>query len=591
MVWRMQPGIVSRSARGLLALALLLRAGNAQEASAALKKADAAYRAGQAALAQRDLVAAQADFEQVVHLAPSAGQGHSALGAVLVSRGRLQEGIRELEAALAIKKTDTIAQMNLAMAYEQAAEPTRAIPLFHALETDAPQQAQTPAALAAYARCLAAVGKPELAAAKMAAAAKADPDNAQLWDELGSIHAQQRAWPQARQEFTNALRLKPDFALAHMHLGLVLLAQGETEGRNELAQASTLAPGNPAIALELGKALAKAGQDGRAIPVFRTVLDREPGPQTTPASYELALALQRTGSVPEAIALLKKVVAVEPGNANAWTNLGMALAQVQQAKDAVPALTKAVALAPKSATAHQDLAAAYVQLSQFDDAVRELRLALKLDAESPQLHYDLGLALKMKDDAAGAIPEFEAAERLDPQQPESPYVLGVLYMQAGRYAEAAREMKRSLTLRPQNGDGWATLGSVYNSLNELPEAAAALREAARQLPEQAGPHLTLASVLVKQNQLAEATAERKQAADLMRVHMNHQRAEVATNEGNGLLKTGDAAGAAARFNDALGYEPGYAEAHLGLAQVLDLQGKPVDAAAERQKAAQGETKP
>src|SRR3984957_4643872 len=105
-----------------------------QEPSAALKKADAAYRAGQAALAQRDLNAAQADFEQVVKLAPQAEQGHSALGAVLVSRGLVKEGIYELEKALAIKATDSTAQMNLAMAYAQIGSPDKALPLFSRLE-------------------------------------------------------------------------------------------------------------------------------------------------------------------------------------------------------------------------------------------------------------------------------------------------------------------------------------------------------------------------------------------------------------------------------------------------------------------------
>jgi tetratricopeptide (TPR) repeat protein len=96
--------------------------------------------------------------------------------------------------------------------------------------------------------------------------------------------------------------------------------------------------------------------------------------------------------------------------------------------------------------------------------------------------------------------------------------------------------------------------------------------------------LTLASVLVKQNQSAEAAAERKKAADLMRTNMNHQRAEVATNSGNSLLRSGDVEGSIVQFRDALSYDANYAEAHLGLANALDRQGKTAEAAAERQKA-------
>jgi len=70
------------------------------------------------------------------------------------------------------------------------------------------------------------------------------------------------------------------------------------------------------------------------------------------------------------------------------------------------------------------------------------------------------------------------------------------------------------------------LGSIYNKLDRLPDAVTALREAIRQLPDQADSHLLLATVLIKQNQPAKAAEERKVAADLMRAHMNLQRAEV-----------------------------------------------------------------
>jgi protein O-GlcNAc transferase len=554
-----------------------------QEPSTTLKTADSAYRAGQAALARKDLRTAQADFEQVVQLAPQAEQGHSALGAVLVSRGYTKEGIRELEKALAIKATDSTAQMNLAMAYQQLGLPEKAIPLFSRLKAGADLQKRTLPSyvLAGYALCLAATQKIGPAVIEMKAALAIDAQNAELHDGLGSLYAQQKDWTNAQQEFAAAIRLNPNLAVAHLHLGLVMQAQGQ-HGLTELVRASQLAPQNAAIALELGKALAASGRDEQAIPVFQHVLELEP--QSAAASYQLALALQRSNDVQQAIVLLKKVVAAEPNNAEAMTNLGMALSQAQLAKEAVPVLQRSIALAPESVTAHQDLAAAYVQLSQFEDAVRELRTALRLAPDLPQLHYNLGLALKMQDDAAGAIPELETAERLDPSAPEAPYLLGVLYMQTGRYDDAAREMNISLKLRPENGDGWATLGSVYDKLNKLPEATSALREAIRQLPGQPDPHLTLATVLVKQNQPVEAAAERKKAADLMRANMNHQRAEVATNAGNSLLRSGDVDGSIVQFRDALSYDANYADAHFGLADALDRQGKSAEAAVERQKA-------
>jgi tetratricopeptide (TPR) repeat protein len=556
---------------------------SAQEPSPALRQADADYRAGMAALSRNDLQTARKDFENAVRLAPTAEQGYSALGAVLVRMGERAAGIHELEKALAMKPGDASAQQNLALAWEQSGEPAKALPWFAKLEAASrnekrPLQAEV---LAAYARCLAAAGEHGSAIEKMQEAIAAAPRNGEWLDELGTIYAQQRNWSQAERAFNAALQINPRMAMAHFHLGVTLESERPSGAVEELRKACELAPANAAIALEFGRMLAAGGNDQEAIPVLQRAMELDPN--STAAAYELGLALQRTNHVDEAIPLLEKAAANQP-DPDVLTNLGMALCQAQRAKDAVPILERAVSLAPRNPTAHENLAAAYIQLSRFDDAVTQLRAALELTPDAPQLHYNLGLALKMKDDAADAIPEFEKAETLDASSSEAPYALGLLYLQAGRYADAARELTASLKLQPANGDGWATLGSVYNHLDQLPEAAAALQEAIRQRPDQPDPYLNYAAVLVKQNQAAQAMAERRKAAELMRTNMNRQRAEVSSNSGNDLLKNGKVGDAIVEFRNALSFDPDYAEAHLGLAEALEQQGKIAEAAVERQKA-------
>jgi protein O-GlcNAc transferase len=558
--------------------------GQAQEPSPSLKQADADYRAGTAALLRNDLKAALADFQNVVRLAPAAEQGHSALGAVLVRLGRTNEGIGELERALAIQPSDSSAQLNLALAYEQSGQAAKALPLFQKLEAAAhtAKHALSPAVLASFARAFAATGQLQPAITKMKEAAVREPKNFESQDDLGSLYAKLQDWPNAKLAFSAALVIRPDSAIAHLHLGLSLQALAEPGSLDELAKAQELAPRNPLVALELGKALAAAGQDEQALPVLQqaSALD----PESTTAPYQTGLVLERLDRVQEAIPLLQRAAVANPENAEALTNLGMALCLAQKAKDAVPYLQRAVALDPANVTAYQDLAVADIQLSQLDDAIVQLRTALKLSPDTPQLHYNLGYALKLQDDAAGAIPELEVAEELNPDAPEAPYLLGVLYMQVGRYAEAERELSIALRLQPKNGDGWATLGSVYSKLDRLPEAVSALQEAIRQSPLQADPHLTLAAVLARQNQPDAATAERRKAADLMRTHMNSQRAEVSTHSGNSLLESGKVDEAIADYSEALSFDPNYIEAHEGLAKALERQGKTVEAASERQKA-------
>ena len=128
------------------------------------------------------------------------------------------------------------------------------------------------------------------------------------------------------------------------------------------------------------------------------------------------------------------------------------------------------------------------------------------------------------------------------------------------------------------------LGSIYNKLDRLPDAVTALREAIRQLPDQADSHLLLATVLIKENQPTEAAEERQVAANLMRAHMNLQRAEVATNSGKSLMASGNMDDAITQFRDALTFDPGYIEAHKELAEALEKQGNAAEAEAERAQA-------
>ena len=555
-----------------------------QQPSASLRQADADYREGVGALNSNDLKTAETKFEAVIRLAPAAEQGHSALGAVLVREGQLAAGIRELEKALTLKPSDSDAQLNLALAYAQSGAPAKAVPLFKKLDAMArgTQHPLSSTVLAAYARALAQNGETRPAVAEMKAAVMQDDRNAELRDELGTLYAMEKDWAPAEQQFSEAVHLKDAFAMAHLHLGLVLEAEQKPGAMEECQKAYALAPNEPVVVLATGKALGEAGHDFEAIPVLEHAVGLEP--KSTEAKYQLALVLQRVDRVQEAIDLLKKVVDVEPKNAGALTNLGMALAQMHKAADGITYFKRGIAIVPDDPTAHQDLAAAYIQVNQIDDAIGELKTAIKLAPNLPQLHYDLGTAYKLQDDATDAIPELETAARLNPAGYEPHYVLGLLYMQVGRYQEAAQELESSLKLHPQNGDGWATLGSVYNKLDRLPEAASALRKAIEQMPGQSDSHLLLASVLVKQNDTAGAAAERRVAADLMRKHMNLQRAEVATNSGKSLLASGRIDDAIVQFRDALSFDPSYTEAHLKLADALEKQGKTAEAAAERAQA-------
>lgn len=307
-------------------------------------------------------------------------------------------------------------------------------------------------------------------------------------------------------------------------------------------------------------------------------------PSSTDARYALALALQGSGSVREALPLFQDVAAQRPKDAAVLTNYGLALVQSGDAKRALTLYQQALALGQATPTLRENMGVAYLQQNDIEHAVEQFRLGLVQAPDDVQLHYDLGLAYKLKDDLAAAVPELRNAEQLNSQLPDPPYTLGVIEMQQGHFSDAARDLERAVTLRPDNGEAWSLLGTVYKNASEPAKAEDALRHAIELQPEQPGPHITLASVLAEGGDKDGATAERKVAADLSRKAVSRQRSQFALDSGRALLAQGKVDEALTQLQTAVAAEPGRAEGHLVYADALSRAGRKSEALAERQKA-------
>lgn len=531
---------------------------------AALRRADAAFKAGYAAMQAGKLEEAREDFAEAVKAAPRVPEARMALGVILVQLGRPEEAVPEFEEALKLKPVDEATQGNLALAHESWGKKLLLSGAGDAALSKAIEQLRTAVAVEP-------VG--------------ATPGRAVLQYELGSVLAQRKEWTQAEAAFREALRLNSDqaaTAMMHMRLGVVLLEEKQfPQGLTELETATKAAPANAMIQFELGRGLGLAGRDEEAIPHLQEALRLSPAGEY---ALELGMAEQRLGQQQESIPYFQKAVEQEPRNAVALTNLGLALTQTGKASEAMPYFQRALAITPKEAVLLEDIGVAELQQSHFDEAIGRFEAALQVDKDNPQLHYDLGLAYKLKDRMDDAVRELKEAARLDGTLPDPPYTLGILYMQMGKLDDAVTQLRAALAVRPENGDGWAILGSTLKQAGKPAEAEEALRKAIELLPNQPGPHITLAGVFAEQGKRDEATAERKIAAGLSRTAVSRQKAMFSTNAGNQLLLRGDVEGAVGRYLEAIAADPEFGEAHAQLAVAYERQGRAEDAKAEREKA-------
>ena len=176
----------------------------------------------------------------------------------------------------------------------------------------------------------------------------------------------------AKREFARAVALTPKIPEGHAALGSVLLSMGEFSAAvEELESAHSLAPGDPAIDLNLANAEVALGRHADAVKLFREVLNADPPPSFSPQdSIAFATALAATGNSTGAETTLRSVLETTPGSSELNDALGVVLAKRGAMEAGLDRFQQAVALNPSLLRAQGHLGAALIALNRPADAFR-----------------------------------------------------------------------------------------------------------------------------------------------------------------------------------------------------------------------------
>jgi tetratricopeptide (TPR) repeat protein len=127
----------------------------------------------------------------------------------------------------------------------------------------------------------------------------------------------------------------------------------------------------------LGVALARGGQRGRAIAEYGEALRMEP--RYPEAHNNLALALAAEGKTQEALAHYQDAVRLKPDYVNAHTNMANLLDESGRGEEAIAHYREAIRLDPTHVLARVNLAVTLAREGRLDEAIAELEAALRLD--------------------------------------------------------------------------------------------------------------------------------------------------------------------------------------------------------------------
>ena len=157
-------------------------------------------------------------------------------------------------------------------------------------------------------------------------------------------------------EYREALRISPDYYLAHNNLGFVLAEQGKLAEAIEHYQAALRdKPDYPLALNNLGIALATLGRMPEAEQVFREALRLDP--ESARAEFDLGRALAERGMRwKRASSICGAAVAWEPAEAAWHFTLGVELAKQGNVEEGIKECQAAIKLNPDDVEARNELA-------------------------------------------------------------------------------------------------------------------------------------------------------------------------------------------------------------------------------------------
>jgi len=245
----------------------------------------------------------------------------------------------------------------------------------------------------------------------------------------------------------------------------------------------------------------------------------------------------RSGRFREAIDVVERALAVEPGFMDGWQFLGTLYVKDGRPDEAIAALEHILALNPESLPARDGLAKAY------------------------RAKGDLGTALDLLQAIAASSPSYAGAY----------YEAADMLVEAGRYDEAATWLRRFLDLHPDAVRAWYETGTIRLRQGRLEPAREAIERALSLAPSIRSAHFNLALI-----------AEQRGDGDGAQVEYERELAlfpdsyEALANLGVLLMQRGEGARGTATFERLLELRPQDARANYLLARAYFSAGRTDD---------------
>ncbi len=281
---------------------------------------------------------------------------------------------------------------------------------------------------------------------------------------------------------------------------------------------------------------------------------------TLESLFAKGLALHQKGDFARAKSFYQQVIARDPKHFDALHLSGVIAMQTGENAEAVALISKALAINPGDPSygpAFNNRGIAYRTLFRNEAAIDNFDKALELGSADPavlaDINYNRANALKDLRRPQAAIAGYDRVIAHQPQHGEAFYYRGLLQLEIGRIDPAIASLRRAADISPKNYKAHAALGMAFAAAHRYGGAVEAFRKAVELNPADTASHNNLGISL-------RAVTKREESLLCFEESLKHDTTNPDTyvNRAATLVEMGRHSEAVADYTKALAFAPDYA---------------------------------
>jgi protein O-GlcNAc transferase len=205
----------------------------------------------------------------------------------------------------------------------------------------------------------------------------------------GACHAALQRYDAAIDCYKEAIKIKPNYADAHMNKGSALQNKGELDAAIEsFKKTLSLNPNNPIAYFNMGNALKEKGKIDNAVESYKKALKLKP--DYAEAYNNLGIVLKELGDLEAAIINYEKAIEIKPNYAEAYNSKGVALKEKGEIDASIDSYKQALKIKPDYEEPYYNIGNAVQNKGELDAAIESYKQALKIKPD-----YELARSAKL----------------------------------------------------------------------------------------------------------------------------------------------------------------------------------------------------